>query len=74
MVACEPIYRDILILKKDKKAKAVVKLCFECSMIDSYGKINSNVKKVAEKDFDLYMKNFQKLHTLLHNSDSKADK
>lgn len=69
LVACEPIYRDILILKKNQKNQAVVKLCFECGMTDAYGKIKSNVELDDVEDYDLYQKNFRKLYTILHGKE-----
>lgn len=31
---CVPIYRDIFIFKKDKKAIGIAKICFDCSLFD----------------------------------------
>lgn len=36
LIACSPIYRDILILKKKKQIVGVLKLCFECNIAESY--------------------------------------
>jgi hypothetical protein len=47
--ACEPMYRDILILKKNNITKAILKICFECEMNDAIGKIKSNFDCESDK-------------------------
>ena len=58
--ACMPIYRDILILKKDKSTKAIIKICFDCGMNESLGKIESNFEFESEE-----ISNYQNLENLL---------
>ncbi len=69
LTACVPSYRDILILKKNKKTIAILKICFECSMIDKYGIINSTFK---ESDIDSYFVNFENLYKMLYNKEYKG--
>ena len=34
MAACEPLYRDIFIFKKNKKETGMAKICFKCRLYD----------------------------------------
>ncbi|MFN5982661.1 MAG: hypothetical protein ACK46Y_01280 [Fluviicola sp.] len=55
---CEPMYRDILVLKKKNKTIGIAKICFECGQSEFIG---------TSKKTDGFGKNgeFQKLKTLL---------
>jgi len=70
LVACVPYYRDILILKKEKKTVGILKICFDCSMIELNGKIETNFNEKELKGDD-YFNNFGKLHKILTNKDFK---
>ena len=70
LTACVPSYRDVLILKKNKKTIAVLKICFECDMVDKYGIINSTFKE-SNIDEDNYFVNFKKLYKILYNKEYK---
>ena len=61
-VACIPMYRDILIFKKDNKTKAVLKVCFECGMNDLSGKFESNFNY---QETDL-MSNYETLYKIIY--------
>ena len=64
--ACIPQYRDILILKNNGKTIAVLKICFECTMTEYYGKINSNFTEIKNNEaFKNYFSEFNQLHVLL---------
>jgi hypothetical protein len=65
-----PSYRDILILKKNKKTIAILKICFECDMVDKYGIINSTFKE-SDIDEDNYFVNFKNLYKILYNKEYK---
>jgi hypothetical protein len=68
LTACIPSYRDIFILKKNKKVIAALKICFDCSMVDSYGKINSSFEeKDLESGSDNYFNDFEKFQKTLTN-------
>ncbi|MBD3905661.1 hypothetical protein NAL32_14535 [Chryseobacterium sp. Ch-15] len=41
--ACSPVYRDILIFKKDKKVNGIVKICFNCHQYRIFG-TNANTQ------------------------------
>lgn len=41
--ACAPVYRDILIFKKDKKINGIMKICFNCHQYRIFG-TNANTK------------------------------
>jgi hypothetical protein len=69
LTACVPFYRDILILKKDNKIVSVLKLCFECSMIDKYGVLESSYGKNV--DFDTYFMNFENFYKTLYSKPYK---
>ncbi|MCZ8198041.1 MAG: hypothetical protein O9267_10575 [Flavobacterium sp.] len=69
LTACVPSYRDILILKKNNKIVSVLKLCFECGMIDKYGVIESNCSENI--DFDTYFMNFEGFYKTLHGKTYK---
>ncbi|MBQ0909379.1 hypothetical protein KBJ98_11750 [Flavobacterium sp. F-328] len=64
LTACVPSYRDILILKKNSKTVSVLKLCFECGMVDKYGVIESNYSK--NTDFDTYIMNLEVFNKILY--------
>lgn len=64
LTACVPSYRDILILKKNNKTVSVLKLCFECGMVDKYGVIESNYSK--NTDFDTYFMNLEVFNKTLY--------
>lgn len=61
-VGCIPMYRDILIFQKDKKTKAVLKVCFECGMNDLSGKFESNFNY---KETD-NMSNYETLYKIIY--------
>ena len=56
--ACIPIYRDILIFKKNKKTIGVAKICFDCQMFYIIG-TQKNVQDFGANG------NFEKLEPLL---------
>lgn len=64
LTACVPSYRDILILKKNSKTVSVLKICFECGMVDKYGVIESNYSK--NTDFDTYIMNLEVFNKILY--------
>ncbi len=69
LTACIPSYRDIVVLKKRNKIVGIIKICFECSMIDKYGEIKTSL---VENDIDeSYFSNFDSLYKILHNKDFK---
>jgi hypothetical protein len=70
LTACVPSYRDILILKKDNKIVSVLKLCFECGMVNKYGIINSTFKE-SDVDMDNYFINFENFYKMLYNKEYK---
>ncbi len=70
LTACVPSYRDILILKKNKKTIAILKICFDCDMVDKYGIINSTFKE-SDIDMDSYFVNFENLYKILYNKEYK---
>ena len=61
-VACVPMYRDILILKKNGNVEAMIKICFECKMNLSTGKINSNFDCENSDN----MSNYDTLNSILY--------
>jgi hypothetical protein len=68
LTACTPLYRDILILKKNNKIVSILKICFDCGMIANYGdKIKNNFN---EKDIESenYFKNYIDFHQTLTNN------
>ena len=71
LTACIPSYRDVLILKKNNKIVNVLKLCFECGMIDKYGGLKSNCEKVV--DFETYFLNFADFYKTLHGSTYESE-
>ena len=64
LTACFPSYRDILILKKNSKTVSVLKLCFECGMVNRFGVIESNCSENI--DFDTYFMNFEGFYKTLY--------
>lgn len=62
-VACIPMYKDILILKKGDNIKTIIKICFECGMNEVSGNIKSNFDYENSKK----MSNYNILHLLLYN-------
>lgn len=56
---CIPVYRDILVLKKEAKTIGVIKLCFQCEM----SCINGNL--IEFSNFGTYH-DFQKLRKILN--------
>jgi hypothetical protein len=58
--ACIPTYRDILILKKNKKIIGIAKICFECKMFYFFG----NNKNIDTESFNS-TKEFEDLEKLL---------
>jgi hypothetical protein len=67
LTACTPLYRDVLILKKNNKIVSILKICFECKMIANYGdeiKNNFNEKDIESDD---YFNNFINLQKTLIN-------
>ncbi|MFN7100935.1 MAG: hypothetical protein ACK4M4_11245, partial [Flavobacterium sp.] len=64
LTACVPSYRDILILKKNNKTVSVLKICFECGMVDKYGALESNYSK--NTNFDNYFMNLEVFHKTLY--------
>jgi hypothetical protein len=74
LTACIPHYRDILILKSKGKTIAILKLCFECAMVEYYGKINSNMKNIEAKDIgENYFNEFDQLYKTLTGKKYKTD-
>ena len=72
--ACIPNYRDILILKNNGKTTAVLKICFECTMTEYYGKINSNFTEIKNNEaFKNYFSEFNQLHILLTGEEYKPE-
>lgn len=72
--ACIPHYRDILILKNKGKTITILKLCFECQMVQYYGKINTNMsEKKLEEVYDSYFSEFNQFHKTLTGKDYKID-
>lgn len=66
-VACIPMYRDILIFRKENKTKAILKVCFECGMNDISGKFESNFNyKVPD-----FFSNYNPLYKILYDKDFK---
>ncbi len=64
LTACDPSYRDILILKKNNKTVSVLKICFECGMVDKYGVLESNY--INNIDFDTYFMNLEVFNKTLY--------
>ncbi|MBC7525132.1 MAG: hypothetical protein H7239_11920 [Flavobacterium sp.] len=64
LTACIPSYRDVLILKKNHKIVSVLKLCFECGMVDKYGALKSQCNKID--NFENYFMNFENFYKTLH--------
>ena len=67
LTACTPLYRDVLILKKNNKIVSILKICFDCGMIANYGdeiKNNFNEKDIESDD---YFNEFEKFHQTLTN-------
>lgn len=55
--ACEPLYRDILILKKQNKITGIVKICFECKMNYIVGNQNfNNVGGIEDVELEKFFK------------------
>ena len=74
LVACIPSYRDILILKKNKKTIAVLKICFECTMNEIvYGSIETNFNEDKLKS-DNYFSSFNVLYSYLYDKEYNVKK
>lgn len=41
---CSPVYRDILVFRKDAKVTGIAKICFTCSQSYVLGTVNDNYK------------------------------
>lgn len=65
--ACVPFYHDILILKKKRKTIGILKVCFDCAMIDKYGEIKTSFKDSYINDE--YFSNFNNLYFILNNKE-----
>lgn len=62
-VACIPNYNDIFIFKKKKRLIAGLKICFECGMNESIGKINSNFNTQNPDEISNYSVLYEILYT-----------
>ena len=72
--ACIPHYRDILILKSKGKTIAILKICFECTMTEYYGKINTNFTEIKnEEAYNNYFSEFKQLHFILTDKKYRAN-
>ncbi len=65
LTACTPIYRDIIILRKNKKIVSILKICFSCNMIANYGDEIKNNFNEKDIESDEYFNNFNKFEKTL---------
>lgn len=65
LTACTPLYRDVLILKKNNKIVSILKICFGCKMIANYGDEIKNNFNEKDIESDEYFNNFNKFEKTL---------